>query len=178
MPSSPKGLEAGGHRGMFLSDDLTTQIGTVALVAQVVDAVSVPVIAAGGIADARDVKAALELGAAGVQAGTAFLLCPQSNTSQVHRQALKSDSACHTALTNLFSGRPARSIVNRVIREQGPISSHTPEFPLAATAITALRGVAESTGSSDFSPLWSGQNNSGCSERSAADVLLSPAADL
>jgi len=124
-----QGLEAGGHRGLFLSHDLTTQVGTFALLPQMVRAVNVPVIAAGGIADAQGVQAALALGAAGVQIGTAYLLCPEATTSAVHRAALQSDAAHHTALTNLFSGRPARGIVNRVMRELGAINPAAPAFP-------------------------------------------------
>src|SRR5574341_1956062 len=142
-----QGLEAGGHRGMFLSDDLTTQVGTFALLPQVVHAVKVPVIAAGGIADARGVAAAMALGAAGVQIGTAYLLCPEATTSAVHRTALKSETARHTALTNLFTGRPARGIVNSIVKELGPISAAVPEFPLATAAIAPLRAKAESHGS-------------------------------
>ena len=165
-----QGVEAGGHRGNFLSDDLTTQIGTLALLPQIVDAVKVPVIAAGGIADAKGVAAAIALGAAGVQVGTAYLLCPEATTSAVHRAALKSDSARHTALTNLFTGRPARGIVNRLMRELGPISTAPPAFPLATSAIAPLRAKAESLGSGDFSPLWCGQNPSGCKEIPAAQL--------
>jgi nitronate monooxygenase len=167
-----QGLEAGGHRGMFLGDDLTTQVGTFALLPQVVAAVKVPVIAAGGIADNQGVRAALALGASAVQVGTAFLLCSEATTSAVHRAALKSEAARHTALTNLFTGRPARCIVNRVLREIGPINPAAPAFPLATTAITPLRAKAEARGSSDFSPIWSGQNARGCREASAAQVLL------
>ena len=159
-----QGLEAGGHRGIFLSDDLSTQIGTFALLPQIVRAVKLPVIAAGGIADAQGVAAAMALGAAGVQIGTAYLLCPEATTSAVHRAALKSAAARHTALTNLFTGRPARGIVNRVMTELGPISSAAPAFPLATSAMAPLRARAESQGSGDFSPLWSGQNASGCKE--------------
>lgn len=159
-----QGSEAGGHRGMFLSDDLNTQVSTLALVPQVVRAVDVPVIAAGGIADARGVAAALALGAAGVQVGTAYLLCPEATTSAVHRAALKSDAARVTALTNVFTGRPARGIVNRLINERGPISSAAPAFPLATAALAPLRAAAEARGSADFSPLWAGQNTSGCRE--------------
>jgi nitronate monooxygenase len=165
-----QGLEAGGHRGHFLSDDLTVQVGTFALVPQVVAAVKVPVIASGGIADARGVAAAMRLGAAGVQVGTAYLLCPESTTSAVHRAALKSEGARHTALTNLFSGRPARGIVNRVMKELGPINAAAPEFPLASPAIAPLRAKAESRGRGDFSPLWAGQNASGCREVGAAEL--------
>jgi nitronate monooxygenase len=165
-----QGLEAGGHRGMFLTDDITTQIGTFALLPQIVRAVKVPVIAAGGIADAAGVSAALALGAAGVQVGTAYLLCPEAATSAVHRSALKGSSATHTALTNLFTGRPARGIVNRLMRELGPISDAAPAFPLATSAIAPLRAKAESRGCSDFTSLWSGQNSAGCREIPAAQL--------
>jgi nitronate monooxygenase len=165
-----QGAEAGGHRGMFLSDDLDTQVGTLALVRQVVDAVQVPVIAAGGIADAQGVAAALALGAAGVQVGTAYLLCPEATTTALHRQALKSEAARVTALTNVFTGRPARGIVNRAIRELGPMSAVAPAFPQAAPAMGVLRAKAESLGRSDFSPLWSGQNASGCKEIPAGEL--------
>ncbi len=163
-----QGLEAGGHRGFFLSQDLDTQMGSFALLPQIVEAVDVPVIAAGGIADARGVAAAMALGAAGVQIGTAYLLCPEVSTTPMHRAALKSDAARHTALTNLFSGGAARGIVNRLMRELGPMSEVAPAFPLASTAIAPLRAKAESLGSGDFSPLWAGQNVSGCKEISAA----------
>jgi nitronate monooxygenase len=165
-----QGLEAGGHRGMFLSDDLTLQMGIFALLPQILRKVSVPVIAAGGIADAKGVAAALSFGATAVQVGTAYLLCTEAKTSHLHRAALKSESAQQTAVTNLFSGRPARGIVNRVIREVGPLNTNTPEFPLASTAITALRKQAEYSGSGDFSPLWCGQNASGCKEIPAAQL--------
>jgi nitronate monooxygenase len=173
-----QGYEAGGHRGMFLSDDLTTQVGTFALLPQVVNAVRVPVIAAGGIADARAVAAAMALGAAGVQVGTAYLLCPEATTSAVHRAALRSDAAGHTAVTNVFTGRPARGIVNRLIREQGPLSAVAPPFPLAASAIQPLRAAAERRGSGDFSPLWSGQNVAGCKDVPAAELTRALAAYL
>jgi nitronate monooxygenase len=165
-----QGAEAGGHRGMFLSEDLTTQVGTFALLPQVVKAVGVPVIAAGGIADATGVAAALSLGAAGVQLGTAYLLCPEAKTSAVHRAALKSRHASHTALTNLFSGRPARGIMNRLMVDLGPINDAAPAFPLAAAALAPLRKKAESAGAGDFSPMWAGQNVSGCQETCAADL--------
>ena len=173
-----QGLEAGGHRGIFLSDDLSTQVGTFSLLPQVVRAVKVPVIAAGGIADAQGVAAAMALGAAGVQIGTAYLLCPEATITAVHRQALKSEGARHTALTNLFTGRPARGIVNRVMRELGPVSSVPPAFPLATSAIVPLRAKAEAEGSGDFSPLWSGQNASGCREIPAAQLTRELAARL
>jgi nitronate monooxygenase len=173
-----QGLEAGGHRGIFLSDDLTTQVGTFALLPQVIKAVRLPVVAAGGIADAKGLVAAMALGAAGVQIGTAYLLCPEVTISPVHRAALKSDAARHTAVTNVFTGRPARSIVNRIIRELGPINTAVPAFPLATSAIAPLRAKAESLGSDDFSPLWSGQNASGCREIPAARLTRELAAEL
>lgn len=165
-----QGSEAGGHRGMFLTDDLTTQVGTFALLPQIVAALKVPVIAAGGIADAAGVRAALALGAAGVQVGTAYLCSDEATTSAIHRAALQSDAARHTALTTLFSGRPARGIVNRVMRELGPLNPAAPAFPTATAAIAPLRAHFEKLGSGDFSPLWSGQNASGCRSAAAADI--------
>jgi nitronate monooxygenase len=173
-----QGVEAGGHRGMFLSDDVSTQVGTFALLPQVVRAVNVPVIAAGGIADSRGVRAALDLGASGVQIGTAYLLCPEATTSTVHRTALKSERARETALTNLFTGRPARAIVNRLMRELGPIGGSLPTFPLAASAVAPLRMKAEASGTDEFSPLWSGQNATGCKEIPASELTRELAADL
>jgi nitronate monooxygenase len=165
-----QGAEAGGHRGMFLATDVSTQVGTFALVRQVVRAVRVPVIAAGGIADAEGVDAALALGASAVQVGTSYLRCPEATTSAIHRAALASDAGRETALTNLFSGRPARGIVNRIMRELGPMSSEVPAFPLASAALAPLRAAAEREGRGDFSPLWSGQNASGCSDRPAGEI--------
>ena len=139
---------------MFLTTDVGTQLGTFALVPQIARAVRVPVIAAGGIADATGVAAAMALGAAGVQVGTRLPALPEATTSAVHRAALKSDAARETALTNLFTGRPARGIVNRLMRELGPISALAPAFPLATAAIAPLRARAEAQGYGDFSPLW------------------------
>ena len=173
-----QGLEAGGHRGMFLSEDLSTQVGTLALLPQIVKEVKLPVIAAGGIADAKGVAAAMALGAAGVQIGTAYLLCSEANTSPVHRAVLKSEAARHTAVTNVFTGRPARAIVNRIMKELGLISTATPAFPLAIAALAPLRAKTESQGSGDFSPLWSGQNVSGCKEIPAAQLTRELAAAL
>ncbi len=165
-----QGSEAGGHRAMFLSNDVSTQVGTMALVPQVVDAVSVPVIAAGGIADGRGVAAAFALGAEGVQVGTAFLFCPEASTSVVHLQALRTAKDDGSALTNVFTGRPARSIVNRAVREVGPLSDAPPAFPLAAYAMAPLRQAAEATGSTDFTPLWSGQAAPLSRSRPAAEL--------
>jgi nitronate monooxygenase len=165
-----QGVEAGGHRGMFLSSDLTTQIGTFALLPQLANTLSVPVIATGGVADAAGVRAARSLGAAGAQVGTAYLLCPEAKIHEVHRTALRSDAVRHTALTNLWSGRPARGIVNRFMREIGPISAATPAFPLAGAAVAPIRARAEASGSGDFSPLWSGQHVVTSREASAAEL--------
>jgi nitronate monooxygenase len=173
-----QGAEAGGHRGLFLTDDISTQPGTFALLPQVVRAVKVPVIAAGGIADAAGVAAAMALGAAAVQVGTAYLLCPEATTSKVHRAALKSEVAHVTALTNLFTGRPARGIVNRIMKELGSINAAVPTFPLGTAAIAPLRAKAEALGKGDFSPLWSGQNATGCKEIPAADLTRELAASL
>jgi nitronate monooxygenase len=152
-----QGNEAGGHRGMFLTGDPATQAGTFALVPQVVDAVKVPVIAAGAVSDARGIAAAFALGAAGVQIGSAYLWASESKISAVHRNALKEAHDDSTAVTNLMTGRPARGIVNRLIQEVGPISDLAPEFPLAAGALAPLRARAEAHGSGDFSPMWAGQ---------------------
>ena len=173
-----QGAEAGGHRGMFLTEDLASQLGTFALLPQVVAAVKVPVIAAGGIADAKGVAAALALGAAAAQIGTGYLLCPEATTSAVHRAALKSEAARHTALTNVFSGRPARGIVNRLMRELGAINGVAPAFPFAVAALAPLRARAEAQGRGDFSPLWSGQNPEGCREIPAAELTRSLASAL
>ncbi|MFI4998606.1 MAG: NAD(P)H-dependent flavin oxidoreductase [Reyranellales bacterium] len=166
-----QGAEAGGHRGMFLVDDLARQAGTMALVPQVVDAVKVPVIAAGGIGDGRGIAAALALGAAGAQLGTTFLLTPEAKTSTLHRTALKQANDNSTALANIFTGRPARAIVNRYMTEVGPISGDAPAFPLAAGAALPLRLAAEAKGSSEFSSLMSGQAPSLAREMPAAALV-------
>lgn len=173
-----QGLEAGGHRGMFLTEEPTSQVGTFALLPQVREAVDLPLIAAGGIADARGVAAARALGAEAVQVGTAFLCCPESTISAIHRRALMSEAARYTALTNLYSGRPARGIVTRLMRELGPMSDAAPAFPLATAAIAPLRAAAEAQGSGDFSPLWAGQNASRCREVPAAEVVAELARGL
>jgi nitronate monooxygenase len=150
-----QGAEAGGHRGMFLTDEVSTQVGTMSLVPQVVDAVDVPVIAAGGIGDGRGIAAALALGADGVQLGTAFLRCPEATISPLYRDALAAGG--ETVLTNVITGRPARAIVNRLVSELGPLAAGAPPFPLAALASGPLRAAAEAGGSDAFSSLWSGQ---------------------
>ena len=173
-----QGLEAGGHRAIFLTQDVATQVGTLALVPQLVEQLSIPVIAAGGIADAKGVKAALDLGAIAVQVGTAYLLCPEAATTEIHRRALESEASRHTALTNVFSGRPARAIVNRAIEELGPMQDSMPEFPLPVSAIAPLRAKAEERGLGDFSPMWAGQNTSGCKSIPATELTRSLVAEL
>jgi len=165
-----QGIEAGGHRGMFLATDMSDQVGTMALVPQIVDAVDIPVIAAGGIADGRGLAAAMALGAAGAQIGTAFLLTPQSKISDLYRQALRESHDDDTALTNVFSGRLARGLKNRLIEETGPIAADIPAFPLAAVPLAPLRKAAEAKGSTDFTPLWSGQAGALAQEIDASEL--------
>ncbi|UVF17841.1 nitronate monooxygenase [Microvirga terrae] len=173
-----QGFEAGGHRGLFLTDEITTQVGTLALVPQVVDTVKVPVIAAGGIADARGIVAAFALGASAVQIGTAYLFTPEATISPVHREALKSAGAEKTALTNVFTGRPARGILNRIMREIGPIASDAPAFPLAGGALAPLRQKSEPLGSGDFMSLWSGQAAPLAREMSAGELTKTLAEEV
>lgn len=164
------GAEAGGHRGNFLTDDMSRQVGTFALVPQVVDAVKVPVIAAGGIADRRGVRAALALGASAVQVGTAFLFTPEARVSELYRASLAKVRDNGTAVTNLFTGRPARGIVNRLIEEMGALSADAPPFPTAGASLVPLRTAAEKEGRTDFTSMWAGQ--------SAALGRVMPAGDL
>ena len=172
-----QGYEAGGHRGMFLTDNIATQAGTLALVPQVVDAVKVPVIATGGIADGRGVAAVFALGAAGAQIGTAYLFTPESLISDLHRAALGSARDDSTALTNLFSGRPARGLMNRIMREIGPMSDLAPAFPTAGGALAPLKAAAEAQGASDFTSLWSGQAAGLCYEIGSGDLTRRLAED-
>ncbi|WDL81941.1 nitronate monooxygenase [Aeromonas bestiarum] len=166
-----QGLEAGGHRGHFLAEDLALQQGTFTLLPQIVAAVELPVIAAGGIVDGKGIRAALALGASAVQMGTAFLCCHEAMTSALHRAAIHSAQSQHTALTRVFSGRPARGIVNRLMRELGSLSDLAPDFPHASSALAPLRAAAEKVGESGFSPLWAGQNVSGCMDLPAAKLI-------
>lgn len=172
-----QGNEAGGHRGMFLTDDVNTQAGTFSLVPQIVDAVKVPVVAAGGIADGRGIAAAFALGAAGAQIGTAYLFTPEATISDLHRAALKSAGDNKTAVTNLFSGRPARGVLNRLMREIGPMSVSAPAFPTAGTALAPLKAAAEAKSSDDFSSLWSGQSVGLGEDMTAAELTEKLARD-
>lgn len=173
-----QGWEAGGHRGMFLSDDVATQVGTLALVPQLVRTTRIPIVAAGGISDSCAVRAAFELGAICVQVGTAYLLCPETTTSAIHRSLIQDATAHETAVTNIFTGRPARSIVNRAMCELGYMNSSAPPFPVAAAAMAVLRNASERNGKADFSPLWCGQNTSGCKAIPAAALTQQLVAEL
>ena len=172
-----QGYEAGGHQGMFLNGDAARLVGTLALVPQIADAVGVPVIAAGGIADGRGIAAAFMLGAAGVQIGTAYLRCPEASTSAFHRAALASARDNDSVLTNVFTGRPARGRINRLVEEVGPFSDLAPAFPLAYGAVAPLRAAAEARESSDFSPLWCGQAAPLARELPAGDLTRQLASD-
>ena len=172
-----QGVEAGGHRGMFLADDIATQVGTMALVPQVADAVDVPVIAAGGIADARGIAAAFALGASGVQIGSAYLLTPEAKPPPAHRASLRSVRDDGTVLTNVMTGRPARGVLLRVVREVGPMSELAPEFPLAGGALSSLRAAAEKQGCGDFTTQWSGQAVRLGREMGAAELTRTLAAE-
>jgi nitronate monooxygenase len=162
-----QGREAGGHRGMFLSDDIDGQPGLISLLPQVRDAVRLPVVAAGGISDGRGIAAAFALGADAVQIGTAYLRTPEATISPIHRAALASARDDATRLTNVFTGRPARGLINRFVSEVGPMSGDAPQFPLAAGAAVPLRTAGEKRGSGDFSPLWAGESAALAREESA-----------
>ena len=172
-----QGNEAGGHRGVFLGSSIYSQPGTFALIPQIVDAVSLPVVAAGGIADARGIVAAFVLGASAVQIGTAYLFTPQATITSMHRAALENATDDQTVLTNIFSGKPARSLINRSVREIGPISEKAPAFAMAGNALAPLKTAAESAGSADFSSLWSGQAAALCKNTGAGELTESLATD-
>ncbi|WP_022723687.1 nitronate monooxygenase family protein [Rhodopseudomonas sp. B29] len=152
-----QGAEAGGHRGMFMTESIGQQPGLFALLPQIVDAVRVPVIAAGGIADGRGTAAAFALGASAVQMGTAYLRCPESKISTPARSALAQASDDGTVITNVMTGRPARGVINRVMREVGPVTADAPAFPHASAALGPLKAAAEKQGRVDFTNLWAGQ---------------------
>jgi nitronate monooxygenase len=164
-----QGSEAGGHRGMFLEDTVATQVGLMSLLPQIVDHVSVPVIAAGGIADARGIIATLTLGASAVQIGTSYLLCPEANVSPLYREALMNPDN-DTAITNLYSGRPARGIVTRFVRETGPMSDAAPRFPHAATLVAPLRAASEKLSLVDYMQMWAGQSHALSKPMPAAEL--------
>lgn len=167
-----QGFEAGGHRGCFLDCeglDLSSQLGLFALLPQVVDAVNVPVIAAGGIVDQRGIRAALALGAQAVQMGTVYLLCDESLLSEEKRKILENQEM-HTQVSNLYSGRPARGVQTDLMRELGAMRAEVVAFPYASAAIHALQQAAAATGSTEFLVQWSGENRSAC-RRVSAETL-------
>ena len=168
------GFEAGGHRGSFLRAAEDSLTGTLSLVPYVVDLVGVPVVAAGGIGDARGVIAALALGAAGVQMGTVFLACEQSGASRLHREALRGRKAGYTALTKGFTGRLARGIHNSLMKELNRDGTETLPYPLQRGLVRNLSIAAEAAGRADLLPLWAGQsaNLSTCTDASAFLHLL------
>jgi nitronate monooxygenase len=175
-----QGVEAGGHRAIFLNQDLNCQVGAFTLLSQLIKRLRIPIIAAGGIASQREIEWAFSLGASAVQIGSAWLLCDEATTSQVHRKAIvdaqnailnDSQDLPYTAITNVFSGRPARGLMNRFMKELGPLSYDAPDFPYASAASAALRTAYEGRGEPDFSPLWCGQNFVSIRTTSAADLM-------
>lgn len=166
-----QGWEAGGHRGWFLDTKVEGQSGLFALLPNIVAAIKLPVIAAGGISDAATVRAAMALGAVAVQAGTAFLLADEAATSAAHRAALQQEKAAHTLVTNLFSGGAARGIANRYILEAGPINEAALPFPLAGAASGLLKAATEKAGIFEFSSFWAGQNARLARTGSAAEIV-------
>jgi len=165
------GFEAAGHRVSFLAPPHDSLVGTIALVPRVVDAVDVPVIAAGGIADGRGVAAALALGASAVQLGTAFLACDESAANRAHRQMLWSDAAEETVLTSVFSGRPSRGIPNRMSRELGDVIDGLATFPVQNWLTGHLKRAAAATGNPDFTSLWAGQAAPLITHRHASELI-------
>lgn len=168
-----QGFEAGGHSGRFLGSDPLEALGLFALLPQVVDAVSIPVIAAGGIADARGVAAAFVLGASGVQLGTAYLHTPEARISDAHRQRLHDG---RTLFTNLMSGGLARGLHGRLVDELGAVRGEAPPYPLASAALAPLRAAAEKRGEFGFGPMWAGQAAPLGKSMPAADLTRSLAA--
>lgn len=150
-----QGCEAGGHRGTFSGGGGAGLVGTMALVPQVADAVRVPVLAAGGIADGRGIAAAFALGASGVQIGTAFLGCPEAVVPALHREALHRAADEDTRLTRVFSGRPARALRNRLTDELG--EAEALEFPAQASLTAALARAGSDEARRAFQPFWAGQ---------------------
>ncbi len=165
------GFEAGGHRGSFLRPAEDSLTGTFSLVPQTVDAVKVPVVAAGGIADARGIVAALALGAEGVQMGTAFLACEESGAQPLHREAILNRGAAHTALTRGFTGRLARGIDNALLQELNRPDAEILPYPLQRYLMRSLAIPAQKAGRSDLLALWAGQS-ANLARCSAAPELL------
>jgi nitronate monooxygenase len=178
-----QGSEAGGHRGTFAGDFVSGMVGIMALVPQIVDAVRVPVIASGGIMDGRGIVAALALGASAVQMGTAFLTCAEAATSEAYRQALLNAREDQTRITRAFSGRPARGIVNRFMKEveidhaddaDDPILPFDLQNPLTRP----LRTAAAKQGRAEFLSLWAGQGVRMARRQSAPELVARLAREM
>jgi nitronate monooxygenase len=169
-----QGFEAGGHTGRFLGSDSAEAMGLFALLPQVVDSVSVPVIAAGGIADGRGIAAAFMLGASAVQLGTAYLHTPEAPISEVHRARLHDG---HTIFTNLLTGGLARGLPGRLMDDLGPVRSDAPPYPLASAALAPIRAAAEKRGEYGFGPMWAGQSAPLGEALPAAELTRKLAAD-
>jgi nitronate monooxygenase len=169
-----QGFEAGGHTGRFLGGDPAEAMGLFALLPQVADAVSVPVIAAGGIADGRGIAAAFVLGASGVQLGSAFLRAPETPISAAHRGGLNDG---RTLFTNLMTGGLARGLRGRLVDELGPVRPEAPPYPLASAALAPIRAAAEKRGEHGFGPMWAGQGSPLGQDLPAAELTRTLAAD-
>jgi nitronate monooxygenase len=165
------GSDAGGHRGAFLRPVAESLVGTFSLVPQVVDAVSIPVVAAGGIADGRGLAAALTLGADGVQIGTGFLATAESGASEIHKAALQSPAARTTVLTRLFSGRPARGILNDLVRDLAAAEDQVPGYPVQNALMKSIRSGAYAQCDVEHASLWAGQAANLARRQSAGDYL-------
>ncbi|MEP4194402.1 MAG: nitronate monooxygenase [Aliishimia sp.] len=151
-----QGREAGGHQGVFLQPDQDVRFSTTELIEQMVSVLRIPIIAAGGIADANLIRKMMNLGAAGVQVGTRFLKSPESTITSTHRAILEGEEIRKTAITNVFTGRPARGFVNRIMKDVGPMNPHAQVFPFASSALAPIATATK--GSEDFVSLWAGQN--------------------
>ncbi len=167
-----QGVEAGGHRGVFEPERGDDGIGTFALVRMLAKQCSLPIIAAGGIMDGRGIVAAMALGAAGVQMGTAFVLCPESSANAAYREQMKSERARHTRITAAISGRGARGLPNRMYELLKDGAPALPDYPIAYDAAKALHAAASAQGNHEFAAYWAGQGAPLARELPAA-VLLS-----
>ena len=164
-----QGKSAGGHQGVFLPTETPQLLSTSDLVQNIVATVNIPVIAAGGIANAEGIRAIMERGASGVQIGTRFLKSPQSTITPIHRRILEGQTDRPTAITNVFTGRPARGLVNKLVRKIGPINPNVQAYPMAIPALAPLK--AATVGSDDFVSLWAGENWKTGQPKPAADIV-------
>ena len=163
---SAQGAEGGGHRGTFIGDVHASMIGTLALVPQVVDAINIPVIAAGGIMDGRGIAAAIALGAQAAQLGTAFIGCAESSAPPVWRQALRDAQDTSTQLTKAFTGKHARGIANEFMRRLAAHEDDFPQYAVHSSLTWELRHAAAKAGRGEFLSMWAGQGASLARSRS------------